>query len=117
MFVYPLVLAMQGVANAVGAALGTVGGSSDRIVNLAPIREKLMASDKSLDQENGAKRAREWALERGRELAIEEVRNKGTVLPRTLLYTHAFIKLNLKRMLQAPRTDTHVLLFEYVRLL
>ncbi len=40
--------------------------------------------------------------------------NLGTVLPRT--YAHAFIKLNLKRMLQAPRTDTHVLLFEYVRL-
>ncbi len=38
-----------------------------------------------------------------------------TVLPRT--YPHAFIKLILKRMLQAPRTDAHVLLFEYVHLL
>ncbi len=38
-----------------------------------------------------------------------------TVLPRT--DAHAFIKLNLKRMLKATRTDAHVLLFENVRLL
>ncbi len=38
-----------------------------------------------------------------------------TVLPR--IYAHACIKLNLKRMLQAPQTDAHVLLFAYVRLL
>ncbi len=34
-----------------------------------------------------------------------------TVLPRT--DAHAFIKLNLKRMLQATRIDAHVLLFKY----
>ncbi len=65
------------MANAVGAALGTVGGSSDRIVNLALIREHLMTSDSSLNQESGTKKAREVALEKGRELAMEEVKNKG----------------------------------------
>ncbi len=38
-----------------------------------------------------------------------------TVLPRT--EARAFNKLNEKRMLKAPRTDAHVLLFENVRLL
>ncbi len=65
------------MANAVGAALGTVGGSSDRIINLAPIREQLLTSDPSLGQESGDKKAREMAMERGREQAMEEVRKKG----------------------------------------
>ena len=68
---------MQGVANAVGAALGTVGGSSDRIINLGPIREQLMTSDPSLSADDANKKAREVALEKGREVAKEEVKRKG----------------------------------------
>ncbi len=40
-------------------------------------------------------------------------------VPYYLEHTHmrVFIKLNIKRMLQALRTDAHVLLFKYVHLL
>ena len=65
------------MANAVGAALGTVGGSSDRIVNLGPIREQLMTSDPSLSADDANKKAREVALQKGREVAKDEVKRKG----------------------------------------
>ena len=65
------------MANAVGAALGTVGGSSDRIINIGPIREQLLTSDPSLSVDEANKKAREVALGRGREAAKEEVVKKG----------------------------------------
>lgn len=61
-----------------GAALGTVGGASDLVVNLGPIKEKLRESREKagLSPYEGDKlerRAREVALERGRESARAEV--------------------------------------------
>ena len=59
-----------------GAALGTVGGTSDLIVNLLEIQEEL----RSQGVEEGAeldRRAREVALERGRENAKRKACEKG----------------------------------------
>ena len=81
---------LQDVANAVGAALGTVGGASDLIVYLGPIRMELESREKeehkSKDLEDKVKeasylkeldnKARRIALERGRECARNEVINK-----------------------------------------
>ena len=64
------------MANAVGAALGTVGGTSDLIMNLLEIQEEL----RSQGVEEGAeldRRSREVALERGRENAKRKARAKG----------------------------------------
>lgn len=66
------------MANAVGAALGTVGGSSDHIVNLAEIKGVLQAAPggKELGSSELEKKARGIALERGRENAKNEVIKK-----------------------------------------
>ena len=68
----------QDVANAVGAALGTVGGSSDHIVNLAEIKGELKAAPggELLEASELEKKARGIALERGRENARNEAINK-----------------------------------------
>ena len=82
-----LIMSTQGVANAVGAALGTVGGSSDRIENLALIREQLVTANPELKIEGAEsldKRARNTALVKGRELAKEEVKRKGEEITATI---------------------------------
>ena len=64
------------MANAVGAALGTVGGTSDSIMNLVEIQAEL----KSQGVEEGAeleRQSREEALERGRENAKSKAIDKG----------------------------------------
>lgn len=68
---------VQGVANAVGAALGTVGGTCDLVMNLGPIKQVLkMSGGKASDGVKLEHSAREVALERGRELARAEVIKK-----------------------------------------
>ncbi len=81
---------MQDVANAVGAALGTVGGASDIIVNLGPIKEMLKKQLQGSSEDGDAgggdggecdetkleECARELALEKGRESARNEVITK-----------------------------------------
>ena len=66
------------MANAVGAALGTVGGSIDYIVNLAEIKDELRANSVGgeLAPTKLEKKARDVALERGRESAKSIVMNK-----------------------------------------
>ena len=62
--------------------MGTVGGNSDRIENLALIREQLVAANPDLKTERAEsldKKARDTALAKGRELAKEEVKQKGEV--------------------------------------
>lgn len=73
----------QDVANAVGAALGTVGGSVDYIVNLAEIKDELKVTPggSELSPAELERKARDVALERGRENAKNIViNNKGTIL-------------------------------------
>ena len=72
---YMILLSLQDVANAVGAALGTVGGSIDYIVNLAEIKAELKVGDEETAAEL-ERRARDVALERGRENAKSIVINK-----------------------------------------
>ena len=61
-----------------GAALGTVGGSVDYVVNLADVKAELSADigGDELTPAELVKRAREVALERGRENAKNIVINK-----------------------------------------
>lgn len=66
----------QDVANAVGAALGTVGGASDIVVNLCPIKEALMGSLNPPGEEELEHRAREAALKIAREAAMKTVIGK-----------------------------------------
>ena len=68
------------MANAIGAALGTVGGACDLVVNLGPIKQALRESEEEAVLGEGDKlehRAREIAMERGREKARNEVTRKG----------------------------------------
>lgn len=67
----------QDVANAVGAALGTVGGACDLVINLEPIKETLKSREEGIDSKKLDDMARKVALERGRELACNEVIRKG----------------------------------------
>lgn len=67
-----------------GAALGTVGGTCDLLVNLGPIKEVLKeeggAGGTGMGAEESEKlehRARLVALERGREFAREVILKKG----------------------------------------
>lgn len=74
---------MQDVANAVGAALGTVGGAVDYIVNLAEIKDELRTAPRGgeLTADELEKKARDMALERGRESAKSDViNNKSTYI-------------------------------------
>ncbi len=66
------------MANAIGAALGTVGGTSDHIHNLQEIKERLGREEGGLEGDALEERARAVAVERGREQAKEEARRKGT---------------------------------------
>ena len=75
----PLYSCLQDVANAVGAALGTVGGACDLVVSLGPIREALTQSPEGEELAKAGNlddRVRRVALERGREHACNEVRRK-----------------------------------------
>jgi len=65
---------MQDVANAIGAALGTVGGVSDIIMSLGPIIDDFRAE--GVDESEVELRARQEAARRGREAARKEVLNK-----------------------------------------
>lgn len=63
-----------------GAALGTVGGSSDLVVNLEPIKAQLKESGEGEGCEEAEleQKAREVALKRGREAARNEaIAKKG----------------------------------------
>ena len=66
---------MQDVANAVGAALGTVGGTSDIVINLSPIMEALKKSQNPPEAEL-EHLARQEALKIAREAATKEVLSK-----------------------------------------
>ena len=70
-------MCIQDVANAVGAALGTVGGSVDYIVNLAELKDELKATPGMADLPPAEleKEARDLALQRGRENAKNIVIN------------------------------------------
>ena len=69
---------MQGVANAVGAALGTVGGSSDYIEDLGIIKKELQKEDEGVEEGDQLdKMAREVAEQRGIERAKREAIRKG----------------------------------------
>ena len=67
---------LQDVANAIGAALGTVGGMSDLIENLEEVKKQLPKEEGEKDEEL-EKRAREVALNRGKESARNKVLAKG----------------------------------------
>ena len=69
-------MCVQDVANAVGAALGTVGGISDIVVNLGPIKEALKGSCDPPDVVELEHKSREVALRRARDTATDEVINK-----------------------------------------
>ena len=76
-------MCLQDVANAVGAALGTVGGSVDYIVNLAEIKDELKVAPgvAGLSPAELEREARDMALKRGRENAKNIViNNKGTYI-------------------------------------
>ena len=77
-----ILFCMQDVANAVGAALGTVGGAVDYIVNLAEIKDELRAASRGseLAPAELEKKARDVALERGRESARNTVIDKKGTL-------------------------------------
>ena len=94
---YISALCCQDVANAVGAALGTVGGSSDLVVNLEPIKAMLKEEkegegygDAELEQ-----KAREVALNRGKEAARNEaITKKGkTHTPYPQHHSYIFIHI------------------------
>ena len=73
-------MCLQDVANAVGAALGTVGGSVDYIINLAEIKDELKVTPgvAGLSPAELEREARDVALKRGRENAKNIViNNKG----------------------------------------
>ena len=70
----------QDVANAVGAALGTVGGSCDRIEDMVWLQRELCNSDpaaSSLSETELYKRARQVALQRAEEIARQNAVEKG----------------------------------------
>ena len=68
----------QGVANAVGAALGTVGGSCDYIEDLGIIKKELQKEDEGVEEGDQLdKMAREVAEQRGIEHATREAIRKG----------------------------------------
>ena len=76
-------MCIQDVANAVGAALGTVGGSVDYIVNLAEIKDELKVTPhgSKLSPAKLEREARDVALKRGRENAKNIIiNNKGTMI-------------------------------------
>ena len=69
-----------------GAALGTVGGACDLVMNLSPIKQELKESGGG-EGEGGSgssgtleHKARERALQKGRELARAEAIKKGAVI-------------------------------------
>ena len=68
---------MQDVANAIGAALGTVGATVDIIESLE--LEEGGEGEEGKEKEERAKRARLSILERAREQAISEAVKKGAV--------------------------------------
>ena len=66
------------MANAVGAALGTVGGTCEWLENLAEVKEDLKKKEGVEEGDELERRAREVVLERGREHARNEAIRKGT---------------------------------------
>ena len=79
---YVWLLPLQDVANAVGAALGTVGGTCEWLENLAEVKEDLKKKE-GVEGDELERRAREVVLERGREHARNEAIRKGIYMAYT----------------------------------
>lgn len=68
------------VANAVGAALGTVAGKSEMVESISDIMATLGSKLEDLSEESKQQLARETAIKRGRDRAITEAISKGEIL-------------------------------------
>lgn len=65
------------VANAVGAALGTVAGTSEVVENLSTIMASTRGEAKEKSKEEQQQQAREVAIQRGKDRAVAEAVRKG----------------------------------------